>query len=105
MVEITQYTTDKFTISFRKPDVLDDYAKIIVSIDQGKIQVEKTEEELEIEDNVITVSLTQEDTGKFAPGKAEVQVNIYYEDTERKATYINQLDILRNNHKKVITNE
>lgn len=49
--------------------------------------------------------LSQEETGKFKQGPVELQVNFYYEDTERDTSTKVLIDAEDNLYKKVMSNE
>lgn len=88
--------------------VLDDYQKIIVSLKQGNILLEKTEEDLGIdpENDIVNIHLTQEETGKFRPNsQAQLQINILYESAERNVSYTVPINVWDNLHKAVIEYE
>lgn len=64
---------------------LEDYSKVVVSIYQPYGRVDLTDDSLgiDVDAQTINVHMTQEQTGKFKAGTAEIQVNVYYSDTER----------------------
>ena len=90
---------------------LDDYDEIIVSFAQGSRLVELTGNRLIVDDQAgtITLSLTQQETGKFSAGTpekpqyAKVQVNVYYLDHERDVSAQGSVEIRDNLHKKVMS--
>ena len=107
MSSFYRFQTKPYTLHFNKPDdVLDGYSQIIVSLGQGGIEkVIKTNEDLQIdvENNNIIVDFSQEDTGLFRAGEdAELQVNIYYENTERDVSAKVTIKVLDNLHKKIM---
>ena len=107
MAKFYIYETTSLTLKFTPTEILDDYKHIIISIAQGKTQLNINENDLEIDttNDTITFSLSQEETGLFEPGKAYIQVNIYYESTERNVSTCSAIDICDNLYKKVIDNE
>lgn len=107
MVSIYRYETATLPLKFKPTGVLNDYKHIIVSIAQNGIQVDKDENDLTIDttNDTITLSLTQEDTGKFKSQRAEIQVNIYYNNEERDVSTRGAVVFLDNLYKKVIDDE
>lgn len=102
-MEIYTYTTPSFTITFKETGVLEDYEKIKVSLKQeGVAQIDKDDVAVDLEEESIEVNFTQEDTGKLDGGtpdepiKAQLQVNIYYQNTDRNCTSIKTLDVIDN---------
>ena len=107
MVTIYRYETATLPLKFTPSGVLNDYEHIIVSIAQNDIQIDIHENDLTIDtaNDTITVNLTQEQTGQFKPAKADIQVNIYYQDTERDVSTCGSIVVLDNLYKKVINDE
>jgi len=114
MARFYRFETVDIPMKLTPVGVLENYSKIIVSIAQeGMVQINKNENELSIDVNndVITMSLTQEETSKFAggsngnPRKATIQINIYYESTERDVSTTGTIDVYDNLYKEVIGNE
>ena len=114
MAKFYRYETVDIPLKFTPAGVLENYKHIVVSIKQENgTQIDKNEDELDIDVNedTITVSLNQEETGKFTggnietPKKAYIQVNIYYESTERDVSTLGTIDVYDNLYKKVIADE
>lgn len=114
MARFYRYETVDIPLKFTPTGVLENYKHIIVSISQdGMVQIDKNENQLSINENedTITLSLNQEETGKFAGGKsgnpriAEIQVNIYYESTERDVSTIGTIEVYENLYKQVINDD
>ena len=114
MARFYKYETVDIPLKFTPAGVLEDYSKIVVSIAQsGMIQINKNESELSIDVNedTITLSLSQEETAKFSGGDennpkiAKIQVNIYYENKERDVSTVGTIDVYDNLYKKVIEDE
>ena len=107
MVGFYIYETETFQIKLNKDNVLNDIKHIIVSISQParEVQVDKKDNEIGIdeENNIISVSFSQEETAKFKPGNAEIQVNIYYNNSERDVSSKGQIEVRDNLYKKVIS--
>ena len=107
MVNFHKYETTDLALKFTPSGVLEDYSKIIVSIVQnGVARVDKTENDLTIDGDNITIHLSQEETGKFmANSTAEVQVNILYEDSERDVSTTGTIEVLNNLYNEVMDSE
>ncbi len=114
MARFYKYETIDIPLKFTPTGVLNNYKHIVVSIIQnGIIQIDKTEDDLSIDINedTITISLSQEETGKFSggdennPKMAKIQVNIYYENKERDVSTVGIIDVYDNLYKKVIEDE
>lgn len=103
------YETETLSIHLNKENVLNDVKHIIVSIVQKnpKMQIDKKEEELglDLENSIINVSLSQEETSQFKVGEAEVQVNIYYNNSERDVSSKGKIEVRDNLYRQVITDE
>ena len=94
--------------------VLENYKKVVVDISQyDKKRIRKWDDVLgiDVENNRINVSLSQEETALFdggtkeSPKKALIQVNIYRTDTERDTTFEEYINVYRNQHDEVIDGE
>lgn len=87
--------------------VLDNIKNVVISIRQQNTLLEKDSESgavgIDAENDVITVALSQEETGSFTAGKqAIIQVNLLYNDTERDTTCQDRIEVLDNLHKQVM---
>ena len=111
MAHFYTYETVEIPLKFTPSGVLEGYRHIVVSLKQSStVQINKTEDDLgiDIANDEIIVSLSQEETGQFNsdnPRKVEIQVNIYYTDTSRDVTCKAYIDVYDNLYKKVITDE
>lgn len=114
MARFYTYETVDIPLIFTPTGVLEGYQHIVVSVAQkGMAQVDKTEEDLNIDvaNDTITLSLSQEETGQFiggdnnSPRKAQIQVNIYYNNSERDVSTVGNIDVYNNLYEKVIENE
>ena len=86
-------------------EALVDCEEVVVTISQGRCRrVELGSSELAIDPETATIvaSLTQEQTGLFQEGAAQVQVNILYRDSERDVTTKGSIEVHDNLHKKVM---
>lgn len=93
-----QFTTPTHTIRLKGVDLTGD--NVYVTYTQGRTELEVTEVgvALDGEDTVLTVELTQEQTGGFAYQRTvEVQVNWVTPDGKRDATRIKTIPVDRNN--------
>ena len=85
---------------------LDGLEHIVVSIVQkGIAQVDLTEDDILIDpdESLLTIRLGQEQTGQFIEGKAKIQVNLYYENTERDTSAKGVLEVYGNLYEKVMS--
>lgn len=113
MASFYRYQTAEIPITFSPAGVLEGYSHIIVSLYQAGTQVDKTEDDLivDVENNKITLSLSQEDTSVFAggeKGKANnviIQVNIYYNNNKRNVSTKGTIEVYDNLYDKVIIDE
>lgn len=107
MAHFYRFETVDIPIILSPEGVLDGYKHIVVSLKKNNLQIDKTEEEIgiDIENNTLNVSLSQEETSQFSKGKAEIQVNIYYETKERDTSAIANIEVLENLYKQVIEDE
>lgn len=108
-VTFYQWTTAKLLLIIGGENPLQDTRDILVSFVQGETELDFHKDDLEVDEeaSTVTVSLSQEDTGSFrvdpnGTGKVNVQVNVYYEDSDRDATGEGEITILRNLYKKVM---
>lgn len=111
MAHFYTYETVDIPLVFTPEEVLQDYRHIVVSLKQDDvIQINKTEEELgiDVEHGTINISLSQEETAQFKGGSQNnprqilIQVNIYYNDTDRDVSTIKSIDVYDNLYKKVM---
>lgn len=72
-------------------------AEAFVTFRQGPRKVTLTDASMELvgEDTIITVDLTQLQTGRFKAGECEVQVN-WVEEGKRNATEIRKVEVAQN---------
>lgn len=96
-------------LSFKDPTiegkVLDEYSKVVVSLKQESTLLEKSDEDLgiDVENDIINLYLSQEETAMFKPNKQlSLQVNIYYDNTERDVSFETFVDVYNNLHKEVM---
>lgn len=98
------YETANLPIVFNNPEVLDDYAEIMVSISQKNRKSLHISEGYVVdrEHGIIYIHLSQEDTSGFKVGTAEVQVNIKYLNSERDTSAKTTVDVYDNLYKEVM---
>ena len=108
MAGFYRYETKTFPIEIVGGDGLSGYRKVVVSISQPiygtKLDLHSDKGEIEIvaEENLINVTLSQEQTAKFVEGDALIQVNILYDNSERDVTAEAVLTVYRNEYEKVM---
>lgn len=83
-------TTPTFTLSFDESVDFSDAKSIVVTLatDYRKELAEKTDDDLEINENIIRFSLTQEESLAMSPGRMLLQVNVLYNNGTRVASEI-----------------
>ena len=89
-------TTPTHTFTFPEKVSVDGLSEILITYSQdGSIILEKHEADLTIslEDNSVSYTLTQDETNKFAPGKALVQVRAKSESGTVLASQMLWLDV------------
>lgn len=97
------YETVTFPIQLSDTEALQDIDKIVVSLKQKTVQLDKLNPDYNEETGVINLYLTQEDTAMFKQGVVDLQINLYYNDKERDVTKKTQIQALDNLYKKVIS--
>lgn len=104
MAHFYQWETTDLSLRISRAGALADIKNVIVSILQGNILIEKEKDDLGLdeENDIINLHLGQEETGKFNPGTAHLQVNLYYENTERDTSAQVDVQIRANLHKEVM---
>ena len=114
MARFYRYETVDIPLKFTPVGVLNDWKHIVVSIAQnGLVQINKSDNELSIntEEDTITISLNQEETALFAGGRenspktADIQVNIYYNSTERDVSTTGSIEVYENLYEEIIDDE
>ena len=109
MAKFYRYETTDIMLTFSPTGILQGYEHIVVSLSQiGGVQIDKTEEDLEIDDvmDIINLHLSQEETSSFSGGNnVKIQVNIYYDDETRNVSTVGEIEVLDNLYKKVMSSE
>lgn len=87
-------TTPTLILAFDEGVDFTDAKSVVVTFatDYHKVITEKADEELEINDNVIRVPLTQKETLAMPTGSILIQVNVLYRDETRVASDIVHLE-------------
>ena len=57
---------------------------------------------IDVDNDLISVRISQEQSGKFSTGECQVQVNIYFEDEERDTSAQGTVEVKGNLHRRVI---
>ena len=108
------YETVDIPMIFEPEGCLESYDKVLVTMAQGgEVKIQKWDNVLGIDvpNNRVNMSLSQEETSLFVGGKkgspkvVDIQVNIYYENGERDTTFTETIDVYDNQYKEVIGNE
>ena len=87
--------------------LLDDYDVVIVTISQRDgATISKSSKDsgisVDTETNTINLSLTQSETGAFSKGDAEIQINVKFNNSNRKVSVKGNIQVLDNLYKEVI---
>lgn len=112
MIEIVEWTTSEIEFALKDPEghvpegILENLKDASVIIKQGLVGIEKRLEDMGIDvgEGTMTIHLSQAETGRLDggtranPRTANIQVNLYYENGERDASYEAQVAVLRNLH-------
>ena len=81
---MTKGSTPDFTLTVGTNTLdLSQQSHVYATVKQGNTTVTKKDTDLSISGNVVTFSLTQEESLKFAQGEGEVQVNWTYDNGKR----------------------
>lgn len=109
MAKIFMYETAELPIYLSDKEILSNCEHIIISISQGRPCTQKDFDESQMdinaEDGIITLRLSQEDTANFGEGLAELQVNFYSQDGTRIPSEKALIRIKDNLYKKVMSHE
>ncbi len=93
-----QGTTPTLILTFDEEIDFSDAKSVVVTFatDFGKKITEKSDDEISINANVISMSFNQEETLAFLPGPILVQVNVLYSDDSRIASNIGVINWQKN---------
>lgn len=91
-------TTPSLILTFDEDVDFQDAYSIVVTFatDYHKIILEKSDSELEINSNTITINFTQEETLSFNDGTMLVQMNVLFRDGNRVASNIEEIQWVTN---------
>lgn len=97
-----QATTPTFILTL--PDTVDltVIEHMYFSLEQGAIELLKTDDDLAIDGQTVSVYLTQADTAQFNTGKALIQLNWTYADGSRACSNIVTVNVGLNLIKEVV---
>lgn len=100
-----QWTTPTIRLTISGVEGLDlsEAEEVIVTLTQGTTKIEKTGAALTLDDNVITLTLTEEESAQFSPGSYILaQVNWTFlnadQNKRRAATLTTRIDVSKNTH-------
>ena len=82
--------------------VLDGAEQVVVSFKQGTTRVDIKNPGLDVQNDQINIRLEQEQTALFNPGPVQLQVNIYYDNTERDTTVQAAIEALDNLYRRIM---
>ncbi len=106
MQTIVTATTPTLTLTMPEDVDLSNAERVVVTFCQNGVAVlEKNEDELTIDNNRVSVFLTQEDTLKLYSGAAHIRMNWTFYDGDvlkRAATKVVQINIEKNCHNSVL---
>lgn len=91
---MVQATTPTFLLTL--PIDLSDLSSMVFTITQGETKINKRDSELQINGQVVSVYLTQEETMCFKKGSAKIQLNWLYQDGSRGCSDIATIDVTPN---------
>lgn len=103
MLEIIRATTP--TVMLRPSFEVDfETMNLYFTLKQGQTIVEKHNEQMEYEEGILKIGLSQRDTIVFRPGSASIMLNITAEDGDTRAgTYEEDVKILDNHIGRILT--
>ncbi len=87
------YTTPTFRFRAKEDSGIDftQAQKIMFSIEQGDTILSKIVSNAQ--EKVVEVALSQEESGRFIKGKAKVQLNVKFSNSNRTASYVREIYI------------
>lgn len=100
---MTQNTTPTFVLTLPSSVDLSTAANVYFTLEQdGDVLVTKTDEDMTISGNVVSVYLTQADTDRIEQGRAGLQLNWTYSGGSRACTNIVYCNVKRNMLRQVL---
>lgn len=101
MESFYQYESVAFPLRLIEPGTaLYDQAEVICTLKQGRRRLTKKNPPLNERTGVVTLKLSQKETGMFKPGFVQLQVNVFYKNEERDVTDKALIKVLENLHGK-----
>lgn len=99
---MVQATTPTFVLTLPQTVDLSQAANVYFTVTQGANILTKTGADLTIDENVVSVFLSQEETLAFSVGSIELQLNWTYQNGERACTNVKTVSVDKNLLKKVV---
>lgn len=92
------------TITFTLPQEIDltEAENVYLVLKQGNLELTKSNEELTVQDNIVSVYLTQAETLQFEVGRVEAEIDWTYADGSRGETDTAYIDWARTLMRKVL---
>ena len=94
------YTTPTFIFTIPASAHVEQALDVYFSIEQNDVKL--TKHNLDVVENVVSVYLRHEESGKFQKGKAKIQLNWVYVNGRRAAMKPKQIDVEDNLLREVI---
>ena len=105
-----QWTTPTITLTVSGVENLDlaEAEEVVVTLTQGNYQLQKTGNDLTIDENTVAFVLTEEESSRLAPdASVQVQVNWTYRNADqslrRAATSVTRIDVGKQTYKEAMT--
>lgn len=99
---MVQATTPTFVLTLPQEVDLSQAENVYFTVSQGMNVLTKTGDSLTIDENVVSVFLSQTETLAFSVGSIELQLNWTYQNGERACTKIKTVEVDKNLLKKVV---
>ena len=103
--KMVQATTPTFVLTLPRDINLEEAVHVKFTMKQGLFKLTKSDEQIELNNNIASVRLSQGETLVFAAKPAEIQLNWIYADGTRAATDIVTVDVKPNLHREVMPSE
>lgn len=100
---MVQATTPTFVLTLPQTVDLSQAANVYFTVSQGMNVLTKTGDSLTIDENVVSVFLSQAETLAFSVGSIELQLNWTYQNGERACTNVKTVTVDKNLLKKVVS--
>lgn len=99
---MVQATTPTFVLTL--PDTVDlsQAANIYFSLRQKNVIIEKTDDDLTVDGQTVSVYLSQAETLQLVPGAAQIQLNWTYANSARACSNIVSVQVTENLLKEVV---